>query len=162
MNRVHCYELNLVWVGNTGTGTSAYTSYHRDHEITVKGKPTLPMSSDPSFMGSRMRYNPEELLVASLSSCHMLWYLHLCSEHGVTVTDYRDAASGTMQETKDGGGKFVEVKLNPVVTIMETDKIDIAQSLHSRANQLCFIANSCNFPIFHNPTCLITNTKIHD
>lgn len=155
MNRTHHYNTDLAWIGNRGTGTSAYAAYSRDHEIRVNGKPILPMSSDLSFRGNKTRYNPEELLVASLSSCHMLWYLHLCSEHGVIVVEYLDAASGTMQETADDGGRFTEVWLNPIVTVLRPDMIELAKSLHAKASQLCFIANSCNFPVMHNPTCLV-------
>ena len=153
MNRKHHYKVNLVWTGNQGTGTSGYTSYGRDHEINVQGKPTLPASSDPIFKGNENRYNPEELLVASLSSCHMLWYLHLCSENGVIITDYVENATGTMEETSDGGGAFTEVILNPVITVLNANMMDLAYSLHGKANQMCFIAKSCNFPVHHKPEC---------
>lgn len=154
MNKEHHYKLNLVWTGNRGSGTSAYTTYSRDHEIAVDGKPVLLASSDPSFRGNSSRYNPEELLVASLSSCHMLWYLHLCAENRVIVVDYIEEATGTMLETLDGGGAFVEVSLRPVVTVASADMVELAKSLHTKANQLCFIANSCNFPVYHHPKCI--------
>jgi organic hydroperoxide reductase OsmC/OhrA len=151
MSKKHHYKLNLIWTGNLGSGTSSYNAYSRDHEINAEGKPVLLSSSDPSFRGNKSRYNPEELLVASLSSCHMLWYLHLCSVNGVVVIDYVEEATGTMQETAEGSGAFTEVSLNPVVTVANEDMIELAQSLHSKANELCFIANSCNFPVYHNP-----------
>src|ERR1700750_1746367 len=100
--KTHRYTTQLRWTGNLGPGTASYRGYTRDHELSAPGKPTLPGSSDPAFRGDASRYNPEELLVASLSSCHMLWYLHLCSEAGVVVTDYTDSATGTMAETTDG------------------------------------------------------------
>ncbi|WP_398452339.1 OsmC family protein [Sphingobacterium thalpophilum] len=155
MSKKHHYKLNLIWTGNLGSGTSSYNAYSRDHEINAEGKPVLLSSSDPSFRGNKSRYNPEELLVASLSSCHMLWYLHLCSVNGVVVIDYVEEATGTMQETAEGSGAFTEVSLNPVVTIANEDMIELAQSLHSKANELCFIANSCNFPVYHNPQCKV-------
>ncbi|VTR48726.1 OsmC family protein [Sphingobacterium thalpophilum] len=155
MSKKHHYKLNLIWTGNLGSGTSSYNAYSRDHEINAKGKPVLLSSSDPSFRGNKSRYNPEELLVASLSSCHMLWYLHLCSVNGVVVIDYVEEATGTMQETAEGSGAFTEVSLNPVVTVANEDMIELAQSLHSKANELCFIANSCNFPVYHNPQCKV-------
>jgi organic hydroperoxide reductase OsmC/OhrA len=99
----HSYSVNIRWTGNLGPGTANYRAYKRDHEISVPGKPLLPGSSDPNFRGDKTRYNPEELLVASLSTCHMLWYLHLCSEAGLVITDYVDQAAGTMIETEDGG-----------------------------------------------------------
>ena len=70
----------MTWTGNTGTGTREYRGYERAHEYLVPGKPVIPGSSDPNFRGDKTHYNPEELLVMSLSSCHMLWYLHLCAE----------------------------------------------------------------------------------
>jgi len=154
----HHYKATITWVGNQGTGTSNYRAYSRDHEIVANGKPTILASSDPSFRGDSARYNPEELLVSSLSSCHLLWYLHLCSVNGVVVVDYKDEATGTMEETADGSGRFKEVILYPVVTVADTTMIEKANKLHHEANKMCFIANSCNFPIYHQPTCIVLNT----
>lgn len=153
MNGQHQYQLTIQWTGNKGTGTSNYRAYERSHEIIADNKATILASSDPAFRGDKTRYNPEELLVASLSSCHMLWYLHLCSEAGVIVTDYTDNATGTMMETENGGGHFTEVLLNPVVTVTDNSMIEAATALHAKANELCFIANSVNFKVGHNPTC---------
>jgi organic hydroperoxide reductase OsmC/OhrA len=150
-NRLHHYQLTTTWTGNTGQGTSHYKSYNRSHTIQAAGKVAIPGSSDPAFMGDVTRYNPEEMLVASLSACHMLWYLHLCSEAGVVVTAYSDAATGTMEETANGGGRFTEVILQPLVTVAVESMIEKAEALHTRANELCFIANSCNFPVHHRP-----------
>ncbi|MBS1601637.1 MAG: OsmC family protein [Bacteroidetes bacterium] len=147
----HHYTSRLLWTGNKGKGTASYAAYDRDHILSVKDKPEIPASSDPSFRGNPQRYNPEELLVASLSSCHMLWYLHLCAVNGVVVEDYRDEASGTMLETADGGGKFVEVVLKPVVIVSSADMVEKAFGLHHEANKFCFIANSVNFPVKHEP-----------
>lgn len=147
MSKQHHYAMSLVWTGNDGSGTQSYRSYRRDHEITAAGKPSIPGSSDPSFRGDRARYNPEELLVASLSSCHMLWYLHLCAVNGVVVLDYRDEAGGTMQEEDDGGGAFVRVVLEPRVTIAKGGDRGKALSLHEEAHHLCFIARSVRFPV---------------
>jgi organic hydroperoxide reductase OsmC/OhrA len=148
----HSYAVNVRWTGNLGQGTANYRSYARNHEISVAGKPVVPGSSDPNFRGDRTRYNPEELLVASLSTCHMLWYLHLCSEAGVIVVDYQDDASGSMTETSDGGGHFSSVTLRPAVRIADTGKSDLALELHDRAHHLCFIANSVNFPVRCEPS----------
>ena len=155
MAKQHHYQTNLEWTGNKGKGTLNYRSYDRNHTIKVAGKPDLLGSSDPSFRGDPTCYNPEELLVASLSSCHMLWFLHLCSEAGIIVVDYQDKASGTMQERKDGSGIFESVTLYPRVTITEESKMELAQSLHQQAHRMCFIANSCNFPVKHEPSCQI-------
>jgi organic hydroperoxide reductase OsmC/OhrA len=153
MKRQHQYQLTIEWTGNKGTGTSSYTSYERNHEITANNKPVIPASSDPAFSGDKTRYNPEELLVASLSSCHMLWYLHLCAEAGVVVTSYTDNATGVMNETDDGGGQFTSVTLNPVVTVTKESMMDKANELHGKANALCYIARSVNFKVGHNPSC---------
>jgi organic hydroperoxide reductase OsmC/OhrA len=149
----HHYKTTIIWTGNSGTGTSSYRAYARDHSISVDGKPTIPASSDPVFRGDRTRYNPEELLVASISSCHMLWYLHLCAEAGVVVVDYSDNATGTMEETADGGGRFTEVTLYPKVIVSDESMVAKANELHHKANKMCFIANSVNFPVLHQPTC---------
>ena len=154
MGKEHHYTTQLIWTGNTGEGTANYRSYDRDHILSVTGKPEIPGSSDPSFRGNPQRYNPEELLVSSLSSCHMLWYLHLCAVNGVVVVDYKDEAIGTMVETADGGGYFSEVILRPVVTVAEGGMSEKARSLHHEANKLCFIANSVKFLVRHEPTVL--------
>ncbi len=147
----HRYEIQISWTGNLGDGTKRYTGYSRNHEIVSAGKPVLPGSSDPSFRGDPARYNPEQLLVASLSTCHMLWYLHLCSENGVVVEEYSDAAAGIMEEHPDGSGRFVEVMLRPSVTISAESDTERALALHEDAHRKCFIANSVNFPVLHDP-----------
>lgn len=151
MIREHHYNVSLSWTGNTGKGTAGYREYERSYTVQVNGKPGIYGSSDPLFRGDRGKYNPEELLVASLSSCHMLWYLHLCAEAGIVVVDYSDNAIGTMEETDNGGGKFKEVILNPFVVITDESQIETAIELHTRANELCFIASSVNFPVHHRP-----------
>lgn len=147
MPKEHLYQTNLNWTGNTGEGTKSFVGYSRAHEISVNGKPLISGSSDPHFRGDAARYNPEEMLVASLSACHMLWYLHLCAEAGVVVTDYKDQATGRMIETENGGGRFVEVTLQPRVIISIESDITSANALHHKAHDLCFIANSMNFPV---------------
>jgi len=117
--------------------------------IRISGKPDLPGSSDPAFRGDPARYNPEELLLASVSSCHMLWYLHLCAEAGVIVVSYEDNPAGEMTETADGGGRFTTITLRPKIEVKEASMITKANELHKRANELCFIANSLNFPVNH-------------
>jgi organic hydroperoxide reductase OsmC/OhrA len=152
MNGQHNYSLTVKWTGNTGTGTSNYKAFERSHTIIVNNKVELLGSSDPAFRGDKTKHNPEELLVASLSTCHMLWYLHLCAEAGVIVVDYVDNATGKMMETSNGGGHFTEVTLNPIVIVTENSMVERANELHNKANELCFIANSVNFPIYHKPT----------
>jgi organic hydroperoxide reductase OsmC/OhrA len=155
MSRQHLYKATIKWTGNNGKGTDNYSNYERSHLIVIENKPDILGSSDPAFRGDKTKHNPEDLLVSSCSSCHMLWYLHLCSEAGVIVTDYIDNSTGIMIETSNGGGKFTEVILNPIVIVSEPHMIDKANELHKKANELCFIANSVNFPVRHNPTAKI-------
>ncbi len=151
MKGQHHYNLTIKWTGNAGSGTSGYRNYERSHTIAIDGKSDIKGSSDPNFRGDKAKHNPEELFLASISSCHMLWYLHLCAEAGIIVTDYSDSAEAIMTETPDGGGKFTEVTLNPIVTISDISKKDLAEQLHYKANKLCFIANSLNFQVQHKP-----------
>jgi organic hydroperoxide reductase OsmC/OhrA len=144
--KTHNYKTSLKWIGNLGSGTSGYRDYSRNHVITSVNKQAIEASSDPAFRGDVTRYNPEELLVASLSSCHMLWYLHLCADAGIIVTEYIDEAEGTMIED-DNGGHFTEVVLKPTVSISDATKSHLAQELHHKAHQLCFISNSLNFEV---------------
>ncbi len=130
MTKEHLYKATIVWTGNKGLGTKNYKSYDRNHTISIDNKVDISASSDPAFLGDKSKHNPEELLVSSLSGCHMLWYLHLCSANGITVVDYKDNASGTIKT-----------------------QIDKANELHKEANKMCFIANSCNFPVRHIPNC---------
>jgi organic hydroperoxide reductase OsmC/OhrA len=148
----HNYELQIKWTGNTGEGTKTYRGYSRDYTITAPGKPQILGSSDPSFRGDPSRHNPEELLVASLSGCHMLSYLHLCTVNKITVLDYQDSAHGLMEENGDGSAQFTHVTLHPTVKISSGDDQAKASSLHADAHHLCFIARSVNFPVDFVPT----------
>ncbi|MEV4628811.1 OsmC family protein [Micromonospora sp. NPDC049523] len=157
MARQHSYDTVVTWTGNRGTGTSGYRDYDRDHEVAADGPVTIAGSSDPAFRGDRTRWNPEQLLLASLSQCHLLWYLHLCAEAGVVVTDYVDRAVGAMTEDADGG-RFTEVLLRPEVTVAEPDMVEPATRLHADAHRACFIANSVNFPVRHEPIVVVAST----
>ena len=149
--KTHTYRTTVRWTGNQGSGTSAYRAYSRNHEIVVNGKPVILASSDPAFHGDPGRYNPEDLLVVSVSGCHMLWYLHLCAVNKVVVLGYEDNATGTMEETGNGGGHFVEVTLQPIITITAQSNLDTARRLHHDAHEKCFIAGSVNFPVRVQP-----------
>ncbi|MGV0743795.1 OsmC family protein [Mycolicibacterium sp. XJ870] len=151
----HRYEVQVTWTGNSGSGTSGYRDYARDHKIDgvgTPGKPSIPGSADPAFRGSAERWNPEELLVASLSQCHMLWYLALCARAGIVVTEYSDRPVGAMAENTEGSGSFTEVTLRPQVRITSPDRLDDATGLHEEAHRMCFIANSVNFPVHTEPS----------
>lgn len=151
MNKEHYYAATIKWTGNKGTGTDHYRNYERSHTISIEGKAVIEASSDPAFRGDKTKHNPEDLLVSSISSCHMLWYLHLCATAGVIVLDYTDNATGIMVETADGGGQFTGVTLNPVVTVKDASMAEQANALHKKANELCYIARSVNFNVKHNP-----------
>ncbi len=148
----HRFAVTNRWTGNLGTGTSSYTSYSRNHEISGAAKSAaIACSSDAAFRGDAARYNPEELLVGSLSTCHMLWMLHLCADAGIAITEYLDEASGEMAIHPDGAGEFVAVTLRPRMTITDPARIADATALHQRAHELCFIARSVNFPVACEP-----------
>lgn len=149
--RQHHYALTVLWTGNAGSGTSAYHAYERSHIVQVSNMPDLHGSSDAAFRGDKTKHNPEVLFIASLAACHMLWFLHLCAEACVIVTAYTDKATGIMEQDKDGGGRFTEVTLNPVVTISGHAATDQLHRLHKQAHELCFIARSVNFPVYHKP-----------
>jgi organic hydroperoxide reductase OsmC/OhrA len=150
MSSTHKYNLTVKWTGNTGSGTSNARIYSRDHTIFIDNKTEILASSDPMYRGDKSRHNPEELLLAALSSCHMLSYLFVCATNGVVVIEYADHATGIMSETAVGGGHFTEVTLSPDVTVSETSMIEKANALHKEASALCIIASSVNFPVHHN------------
>ena len=152
MGKEHYYKATITWTGNRGEGTKTYKAYDRNHTISINNKIEISASSDAPFMGDITKHNPEDLLLASLSSCHLLWFLHLCADNGIVVTNYVDNATGTMVETVKGG-HFTEVVLHPQVTITDRAMIEKANSLHEEAHKCCFIANSCNFPVKHAPVC---------
>lgn len=148
-NGEHGYGARVVWEGNTGEGTARYTGYGRDHRIEIDGKPDLAGSADAAFRGDPSRHNPEDLLVAALSACHMLAYLALCARSGVRVVAYEDRAEGVMRLEAGGGGRFHEVTLHPLVTIAGEAQAALAAQLHETAHARCFIASSCSFPVRH-------------
>ena len=147
----HYYELAVSWTGNSGEGTASRDSYLRDHVIEAAGKPALLGSSDASFRGDASRYNPEELLVAALSGCHLLWYLGACAAARIVVVGYRDDPVGTMHEEAGGSGYFTDVLLRPQVEVADTSSIERARELHDVAHRSCFIARSVSFPVRHEP-----------
>ncbi|MER8187117.1 OsmC family protein [Kitasatospora sp. NPDC094015] len=150
MSTLHSYTTTVTWTGNSGTGTSGYRSYGRAHEVSAEGRPAIAGSSDPAFRGDPARWNPEQLLLASVSQCHMLWYLHFCAVEGVVVTSYQDRAEGTMAETASGG-HFTGAVLRPRIEVARAEMVEQAIALHERAHRACFIANSVNFPVRHEP-----------
>jgi organic hydroperoxide reductase OsmC/OhrA len=146
----HTYTARLIWDGNRGEGTASYQVYGREYRILIAGKPDLLGTADAAFRGVRDRHNPEDLFLASLSSCHMLSYLALCARQGIQVVAYEDEASGTLELRADGGGRFTEVTLRPRVTIADAQHEGVARELHAVAHDRCFIANSCSVPVHHD------------
>jgi organic hydroperoxide reductase OsmC/OhrA len=151
----HRYALTVRWTGNLGEGTASYRGYSRDHDVEIPGLPVLKGSADPAFHGDRNRYNPEQLLLAALSQCHMLSFLHVAVKHGVVVTAYEDRASGLMRSNRDGSGQFESVTLKPRVTVADPAAVQLLEELHAEANKVCFIARSVNFPVLHEPSAAV-------
>ena len=147
----HKYQSKIEWTGNKGSGTDNYKNYERSHNVIIENKPIIQGSSDPAFRGEKSKHNPEDLLVSSISSCHMLWYLHFCSVNNVIVDEYTDIAEGIMLEDANWKGYFKEVTLHPNVIVRSNEMVEKAIELHKKANEYCFIANSVNFPIKHLP-----------
>src|SRR5690554_243154 len=148
----HHYDIHVIWTGNTGTGTSSLRDYSRAHDVMAQGLPVIAGSSDPAFRGDPSRWNPEQLFLASIAQCHMLWYLGLASSSGVLVTGYRDRPTGVMVEEPNGAGQFEGVTLRPTVTISNTSDRALAVTLHDRVADYCFIARSISTPISHEVT----------
>ncbi len=158
MSKEHIYKAKINWTGNTGEGTKSYAAYSRAHEVSGEGgKEIILGSADPIYRGEASRYNPEELVVAAISGCHMLWYLHLCADAGVVVVDYTDEADGKLKVADDGNGKIIEATINPRVTITKHSNAELARGLHDKAHEFCFIANSMNFPVHVKPRILFEN-----
>lgn len=155
--RTHTYRVLVEWTGNRGNGTSDYTAYGREHTVTAGAKPPIPGSSDPAFRGDAARWNPEDLLVASVAACHKLWYLHLAASAGVVVTAYTDDAEGVMVEDTARGGSFTGITLRPRVTISTASDPAQAVALHHDAHAKCFIANSVNFPVACEPEIMVAD-----
>ena len=154
----HHYAIELEWQGDRGEGTSSYRAYGRQHVVRVEGKlHEIAGSSDRAFHGDRERWNPEELVLAALSECHMLSYLHVATRHGVVVRGYTDAATGTMIEDGRGGGAFSQVTLRPRVVVADASMVETANEIHEEASEKCFIAASVAFPVHHEPTVVVAD-----
>jgi organic hydroperoxide reductase OsmC/OhrA len=153
----HHYKLTTTWNGNKGTGTSRVDAYDRGHTIKIGNKPELLLTTDDAVHGDKSKLNPEDLLVAAISSCHMLSYLYLCAKSRIVILDYSDHVTGTMIENPKGGGQFKEVILNPEFTVQDASMADRAIALHEKAHEICFIAQSVNFDVLNRPVCKVFN-----
>ena len=146
------YVTRITWTGNCGSGTETYTGYGRDHRLRIEGKPDVDLSADPHFRGDADRHNPEDLFLASLSSCHMLTYLALCAKYRISVLSYEDEATARLQLDKVGGGRLEDVTLHPVVVIARGGDLEKARALHEQAHARCFIASSVSVEVRHEAT----------
>lgn len=153
MTSKYLFKAKLNWTSIPNSADSTKTFYSKSHQIKIERKPDLNISAAKAFKGDPQLYNPEDLLLSSLISCHMMSYLYVCSQNGIEVLEYSDNAEAALEVSADGSGRFVEVRLYPKVKISNPDKIELALELHTKANQLCFIANSCNFPVLHEASC---------
>ncbi len=158
MRSTHQYVTDLDWTAATSEGTLSYESFSRQHTIRIAGKPDLVCTSDPSFRGDVTKHNPEDLLLSAISGCHMLTYLALCARKRIVVLSYKDRATGTMAVEANGAGRFTEVVLHPEVVVAEASMIEIARTLHDPAHKYCFIANSVNFTVTHEPEVRVTGS----
>lgn len=156
MDKHHHYKVFTEWTGNKSGGTANVRTYDRTHTVSIPNKPVLELTTDNPAVGDKTKLNPEDLLLTSISSCHMLSYLYICAMEGVVVTAYSDIATGLMIEMESGGGRFTSATLNPVVTVAQSDMIEKAIALHHKAHEICYIANSVNFEIKNNPTCNVS------
>jgi len=152
--KAHDYAVALTWEGNTGRGTADYAGYSRQFRAVAAGKAALIGSADPAFRGDRKLVNPEELLVMSLSSCHMLSYLALCALRKIAVVAYTDRATGRMR-ADNAGGQFEEVVLHPHVVIGDEAQLEVARELHDQAHASCYVASSVRFPVRHEATVVV-------
>jgi organic hydroperoxide reductase OsmC/OhrA len=150
VSRQHRYTVTVEWTGNRGEGTSSYRSYDRDHEVRAENAAAIAGSADPAFRGNPSRWNPEQLLVTAASQCHMLSYLHQAATNGVVVVAYVDHPTAVMTEDGEGGGKFTEITLHPLVTITDPAQVELADRLHHDANRACFVASSLALPVAHD------------
>lgn len=152
---IHVYKQTIEWTGSKGVGTQTYESYSRDFNLIAENRPVLACSADPVFRGDSSKYNPEDFLLCSVSSCHMLWFLHLCADKGIIVLNYIDHPIGEMESIPGKGGKFIGITLNPIVVITDINRVEEIEKIHDEASEKCFITNSLNFKVKLNSQYLI-------
>ena len=152
MAKLHNFLSSIIWTGNRGEGTRAYSGYDRTWDIALPGKEIIHCSNDPMLGGDPAKMNPEDLLISALSACHMLWYLHLASKAGIVVTGYRDDPMGYGETLANGAGRFLSAVLRPTISVVEGTDLKIAAELHHKVDEYCFIARSVNFPVRYEPT----------
>ncbi|MHA7775186.1 OsmC family protein [Roseibium sp. M-1] len=147
MGKEHDYSSLIRWTGNRGEGTRTYRGYDRTWEIRTPGKPVVHCSNDPLLGGDPTLHNPEDLLLSSLASCHMLWYLHLASNAGIAVSSYEDAPVAVGETEASGAGRFLRAVLKPVITVPAGTDLARADAIHHEIHKVCYIARSVSFPV---------------
>ncbi|MBV9271882.1 MAG: OsmC family protein [Candidatus Eremiobacteraeota bacterium] len=145
----HAFHAKVEWTGASAGPAKDYRTYSREYTAHVEGKPPVRGSADRLFYGDAGLHNPEDMLVIALSACHLLSYLAECARSGIEVLSYTDEADGSM-EPVDGVTRFTRVTLRPNVVVR--GDLQKARALHDRSHDLCFIANSVNFPVLHEPS----------
>lgn len=143
----------MSWDGASRHGLEFRDRTKRRHTISHPEKPDIDGSAAPAFHGETTRWNPEELLLAALSQCHMLTFFYLAHEEGLEVVDYEDTPEATLRTHADGSGEMTEAILKPRVTVRGGWEGSL-DDMHHRAHELCFIARSVNFPVTHEATTL--------
>ena len=143
----HDYTARVVWTGNRGEGTRHYKGYSRTWNVETPGKPVIQCSNDPLLGGDPALHNPEDMLIAALSACHMLWFLHLASGAGIVVMAYEDDPLAVGETDAQGASRFLHATLRPRITVAPGSDLEQADALHARGHDYCFIARSVNFPI---------------
>jgi organic hydroperoxide reductase OsmC/OhrA len=147
MAKTHDFTAKIVWTGDRGEGTKRYHGYDRTWRIATLGKTPIEASNDPMLGGDPSKPNPEDLLLASLSACHMLWYLHLASQAGIVVRGYQDTPLGVGETGPRGEGRFIRAVLRPTICVERGADLAKADALHTEVHAFCFIARSVNFAI---------------
>jgi organic hydroperoxide reductase OsmC/OhrA len=148
------FEARIRWTGDRGEGTKTYRGYDRTWRIETPGQVPIECSNDPAIGGDPNKPNPEELLLASLAGCHMLWYLHLASRAGIVVRAYSDDPLGIGESGKAGEGRFTRAILRPQITVERGADLAKADALHEEIDRYCFIARSINFSVEYRATYL--------
>lgn len=151
MAKRHDFEPKIAWTGDRGEGTRSYRGYDRTWRVETPGKPAIECSNDPMLGGDPSLHNPEDMLIASLSACHMLWYLHLASEAGLVVRGYTDEPVGEGESAPNGSGRFIGAVLRPRIEVELGSDLKRAEAIHHEIHKVCFIARSVNFPVRYEP-----------
>lgn len=157
MKNLHFFKSKLNWIFSEKSSENPKRHFVKNHQIVIEGKEILNLSAAKSFKGDPTLLNPEDLLLSSLTSCHMMSYLYCCSINNINVISYTDNSEAILEVNQDGSGQITKVTLNPKVVITKNSDSNLAKELHQKANELCFIANSCKFPVEHFPLISVEN-----